>query len=88
MSQTLRIFGPNLKRNNRGDIHVHAANCGDCNHYGPGRRFGGDDDGWEIVAGTIAGVVMEVYPPDDFGYDESEWENYDDLYFAPCVTLR
>ena len=28
-----------------------------------------------------------VYPPGEFGYEEPDWREFDDLYVAPCVSL-
>lgn len=82
------IFGPNLNSGaeKKGTLHVHAEDCGDCAHYGPGRKFGGEDNGWTVSADSRQAVVFDVYPPGQFEYDESDWRDYEsDLYFAPCV---
>lgn len=82
------IYGPNLNRaaQAKGEMHVHAEGCADGSHYGPGRKYGGDG-GWTIEATTRKDVVSAIYPPEDFGYDEADWRDYDDLYVAPCVQL-
>jgi hypothetical protein len=60
----VRICGPNLYDQSKGDFHVHADGCGDLKHYGPGRRFGGDADGARetlVVDATVRGCVLAVY---------------------------
>jgi hypothetical protein len=83
------IFGPNLssQAQQKGDMHVHAADCADCKHYGPGRKFGGEDKGWTIDATSCKSIVLDIYPPDEFDYDEENWGDYDDLYTAPCIKI-
>lgn len=93
----VRIFGPNL-RSAGPQYHVHAEGCADCRHYGPGRRFGGDeDDGWAIELPTAdlhieatAAIYGDV--ASDYGPAESpEWwaaieRNADDVRVFPCVA--
>lgn len=85
----VQIFGPNLNTAGqaKGQMHVHADGCGDCKHYGPGTKFGGEG-GWKIEAATRKDVVTEIYPPEDFDYDEADWSQYDDLFVAPCVRWQ
>lgn len=83
------IFGPNLNDQSKGTFHVHAADCADCRHYGPGRKYGGET-GWTIEVGSQFDVVTDVYPPEDFNYDASadEFDGYaNDFHYAPCVSL-
>lgn len=88
----VRIFGPNLNDQSKGTFHVHAEHCGDCAHYGPSGKYGGEDPaGWRIEAASEFDVVMDIYPPEQFDYD-SEDENaresfVNDVWFAPCVNL-
>lgn len=86
------IFGPNLSRagQDKGSMHVHATGCGHAQHYGPFKRFGGDDNGWAIEAETVKDVVLDIYcdiMSDRYTVEEYDehWEEYNDLYIAPCA---
>jgi hypothetical protein len=37
----VRILGPNLDDQTKGQFHVHSKDCRDAKHYGPGRKYGG-----------------------------------------------
>ena len=82
----VNIFGPNLRDESRGTFHVHRAGCQDAKHYGPGRKFGGEDEGWTVDVDSRVDVVECVY---DNQLDEhpdveaADWLS--DFYFAPCV---
>lgn len=79
------ICGPNLRDQSKGDLHVHAADCGDLRRGAI--REPAYHDGWTIEAGSYAEVVQEVYPPEDFNYDPEEAHLYaDTLWFAPCTA--
>lgn len=85
------IFGPNLNSSaqRKGQFHVHAVDCADCAHYGPGRKFGGDDrDGWQIKAASRKDVGMEIYA-DMVGEGSMTEDDCDDpdIYIAPCVRF-
>lgn len=82
------VFGPNLSSagQRKGDMHVHAVGCSDCKHYGPGRKFGGDDTVENSHSLSIASrkeAVLHIYA--DHGADDDNWEEFDDLYFFPCL---
>jgi hypothetical protein len=62
------ICGPNLNDQTKGQFHVHAAGCADLKNYGPGKKMGGQDQGWVIDADTLADVALNVY---DFALDEA-----------------
>lgn len=84
----VRVFGPNLNgpAQKKGMFHVHAPGCGDCKHYGPGSKFGGDDAGWEMAVGSRLDVVEEVYGDqldENPGVQAKDW--LDDFHFAPCL---
>jgi hypothetical protein len=83
----VRILGPNLYDQTKGQFHVHSKDCGDAKHYGPGRKYGGDADyGWVVDVDSRVEVVECVYShqldenpevkPEDWLYD---------FHFAPCV---
>jgi hypothetical protein len=82
------VFGPNLSMEgqNKGDVHVHAAGCGDCKHYGRGRRFGGEDSGWVFEAQSVREVVEEFYA-DQLDEGSSYGSCRAEVWVAPCVTL-
>jgi hypothetical protein len=82
------VFGPNLsgRAQRKGNMHVHAATCDDCKKYGPGKPMGGEDTGWTIDATTRRDVVLAIYA--DHSATEDDWQGYDDLYVAPCVTFE
>lgn len=88
----VNVLGPNLNREGqaKGQLHVHAADCGDCAHYGPGTRYGGDDAGWKFKALTQLEVIEDAYPPNEFEWDPTDPDDLAmykaDLYFAPCVA--
>ena len=85
------VFGPNLSgvAQAKGQFHVHAEGCGDCSHYGPGRKFGGDDRGESFEAKHLIEVVTLVYPEDEFDYDATNEQDFRDFvadfYVAPCA---
>ena len=87
---SVKVFGPNLSgpAQRKGYNHVHAADCADNKHYGPGRKYGGEDNGYAIDVASRKEIVEFLYPPGEFDYDlDSEWKGYDDLYVAPCLKL-
>lgn len=83
------ILGPNLPSHlsDKGELHVHAAGCGDIARRYP-RRFDTDPHTWSFDADTVDDVVEEIYPPDNFNYDPNDPADraqYDsDVWFAPC----
>jgi len=83
----VKVFGPNLHSQDKGDMHVHAADCGDCKHYGPGKRFGGEREGWQLSVDTVEEVTEAVYGPDEYLYDPAtEIDQYTaSFYWAPCT---
>jgi len=84
------VFGPNLTSvaQRRGDMHVHATSCADCGHYGPGRKFGGEDGGWDLKVADAKELVWAVYGDMISENPDGDWTDYlSDLYFAPCVKL-
>jgi len=55
--------------NDKGDPEVHRAGCGNLAKY---KR--GVDNPTEYA--SLKDVTFDIYPPDDFGYDEGDWEIY------------
>lgn len=90
----VKIHGPNLARaaEEKGTFHVHAADCQDNRHYGYGRKYGGEDSGFELNADCKFDAVDFIYGPDAGDFDGYEYgdtggSHYGDFYFAPCVDL-
>jgi len=88
------IFGPNLRDQRKGQFHVHATGCGDCKHYGPRGKFGGEDSGWTINAETALDVSADIHCDilGDYGLTEDDAEGREmlaswlsEIHFAPCV---
>ncbi len=94
----VRVCGPNLNDQRKGQFHVHADGCADLAHYGPGRRHGGDYDGageMLVADATVRKVVYAVY---DNGIldeaaadgertkDEIADDYASDFWFAPCCA--
>lgn len=86
-SHEVAIFGPNLSRAGqaKATFHIHKLTCKDCKDYGPDRKFGGEDEGWNIEADTKAEVVYEVYA-DQINEGASYESCRMDLWFAPCLN--
>jgi hypothetical protein len=83
------IFGPNLSSlaQSKGNFHVHAAGCADCKHYGPRKKFGGDDNGDAAVMEVTSkwDAVDSIYGPSAGDFSGTVEENMGDFYFAPCL---
>ena len=85
------IFGPNLSgaAQRSGNFHVHAADCGDCKHYGYGRKFGGDNDPGKsdmVIEATSKWDVADFfYGPRAGDFDGTVEENMSDFHFSACV---
>ena len=84
--------GPNLSAaaQNKGNLHIHAAECADLRHYGGGKKFSGEepwivdietaDDLNELLYGDFAsdeGITAAEYVAT---YGTDDWR-------APCVKL-
>lgn len=71
-----------------GSHHVHAADCSDLDkrQYAVDRSFGK----WIIDADTKRDVVVEVYPPENFGYDGDDAQEIagygEDVKVFPCAA--
>lgn len=94
----VRVCGPNLRDQSKGQFHVHADGCADLSKYGPGRKNGGDRNGEdEMVLDANSKLRVAEWVYDDCACDENEWnsEGYweylkyavQDFHFAPCVKL-
>lgn len=89
----VKIMGPNLKDQSKGQFHVHAAGCADLKHYGPGRRIGGDLPGQREPSVEVkdrVDCVEYVYADQISEQPEDEQAQYvldllNDLHFFPCV---
>jgi hypothetical protein len=83
------ICGPNLYDQSHGTFHVHAEGCADLVKHA--RREPEYKNGWTIEADSKHAVIAEIYPPEQFEYDENDPEDFapyeTDIYFFPCVTL-
>lgn len=91
----IEIFGPNLSDQRKGQFHVHAADCGDCKHYGPRGKFGGET-GWKIEADSKLAVSEEIHcdilgdyglTPEDAEGREMLLDWLSEIWFAPCIKL-
>lgn len=82
---SLTVHGPNLRTKTGEDLHVHTAECAD-----NGKKLYQVEPGWTHEFESIKDVVLAVYPPSDFDYDESEWEDHLlSFKFFPCTkSLR
>jgi hypothetical protein len=74
------IFGPNLRDQSRGDIHVHAEGCADIARMAC--REPEYATGWSMEAASRVEVCDAVYPPEDFGCEPGEYLG--ELHFFPC----
>lgn len=83
----LKIHGPNLQDQTKGDFVAHAADCKDNSKVK--YLFGSDQEGqnaaWEIEADTVREVVEAVYEDFIFHNDKDPWMSFvSDIHFAPC----
>jgi hypothetical protein len=83
----VKVHGPNLTVQSKGQFHVHTSNCQDNKHYGPDRKFGGEDSGWLMTVGSRREIVETIYADHMAEHENPDWQNYDDLYLAPCVQF-
>ena len=90
----VKLFGPNLRDQRKGQFHVHTADCGDCKYYGPGTKHGGDDNGWKLDVNSRFEVSAELNVDilSDYGLTEEDAEGKEllnswlsDIWFAPCI---
>lgn len=90
----LAIFGPNLSSvaQRKGEFHVHAEGCPDCQHYGRGRRFGGDGFPGRPAStltnptGRVA-VASFIYEDIIAESEQTAKDFVDFIFFAPCTGL-
>lgn len=91
ITYAVSVFGPNLSREGQqiAQFHVHAQGCGDCRHYGRGKRMGGEDNGWHLIVHALADVVEATYPPDEHDWDPANPADLanvsQEFWFAPCT---
>lgn len=93
----VRIMGPNLNFQQKGQFHVHAAECGDCQRYGPSRYYGGDADGEQepvVEVTSMDDVSAYIYADhlSDYGLTLDDEDGQEligawlsDFWFAPCL---
>lgn len=79
----ISVFGPNLADQSKGQWHVHAAECGDCRHYGPTKKYGGDfADTFEWS--SVQDIVEDICS--DMVNDGEQWEDMAlDFHLFPCA---
>lgn len=76
------VIGPNLVDQSKGQFHVHKEGCNDT------KKYRGQPLDYVIDVETRKDIVLDIYPPNEFDYNEdTEWMNMDDMYLAPCVNL-
>jgi hypothetical protein len=81
----VEVWGPNLGAETE-QIHVHKPGCRDTTRGIYLRPQ--VDRPWSMDADSVEGVVKDVYPPNDFGYEPDAWEEYlGDIKVFPCVPL-
>lgn len=86
MTQLVKIQGPNLRDQSKGQFHVHTANCGDNRHYGYRGRFGGEEPAWAIEVAAKEDCESFIYdfaPVETPGYELGDYLG--EFWFAPCV---
>lgn len=81
----VKICGPNLNDQSKGDFHVHAAGCADLVKHA--RREPEYQYGWKVDAESRVQVAEEIFC-DIMAENEGEWakpEAYlSDIHFFPC----
>lgn len=76
----LKIFGPNLTDQSKGQFVVHAADCADC------KKLKGEYV-WTLTAASRGEVACDVYS-DMIKYGPmTEADALGDIHFAPCVKF-
>lgn len=75
------IWGPNL-RTQDATMHIHKPGCADTK-----RGIYVGHRSWEIEVQCEKDIVLDIYPPDEFLYEEDgdEWHGYKDHKIFPCV---
>lgn len=83
----VKICGPNLNDQSKGDFHVHAADCADLVRHA--RREPEYQYGWESEANTQVEVAEEIFS-DIMAENEGEWAKpeayFSSIYFFPCCN--
>jgi hypothetical protein len=81
------IHGPNLNEQSKGQFHVHRDGCADNYHYGPYKRFGGEEYPMTVSVSCRLDVEDYIYGPDAGDFDlphPGAW--LDEFHFAPCCS--
>lgn len=64
-----------------GRVHVHKKGCADTNR-GEYRHI---DRPWLNNCSSVEEIVKDVYPVNEFNYEEGEWEDYlSEIRIFPC----
>ena len=76
----VKIQGPNLRDQSKGQFHVHAADCSDNGKY--------EENGWIKPVSMDSRLACESYiydfaPDETPGYELGDYQF--DFHFAPCV---
>ena len=86
MAEEIRVevWGPNLGTKGAA-MHVHANGCADTQR----RRIytqAGPEACWRMNAGSLKDIVLDVYDPGSFEYEEENWSDYaGEFEVFPCV---
>jgi len=83
--QLVTLIGPNLTlaQQAKGAVHVHKQDCGDIK-----RQYRHSlSNAWSMVAVSKRDVVNAEYADHIREGSMTEEEAFDDIWFAPCVTL-
>jgi hypothetical protein len=75
-------FGPNLRDQSKGQIHIHLVGCKDCWNYGPLGKLGGDPDRFSALS---RGHVVRRFYADQIAEGSSYEACASDVWFAPCL---
>lgn len=82
------IIGPNLRKQDKGQFHVHAEGCADIRRDPKRYGYVFASPHWTIDADTQYAVVEEIFSDMIFHNDMSPAEDYlSEVHFAPCVKL-
>lgn len=84
------ILGPNLNNQNKGQFHVHTADCADLDKMKRREPAYRPENRMAIDAGSRQEIVEWLY--DDHMREEElergntpDWREYDDIYLFPCL---
>ena len=82
------IIGPNLRKQEKGDFHVHHKNCVDIHRDPQGYGYNSCEPHLTIEAGNREEVAEVVFSDIiDENPDTTAADYIGEFHFAPCVTL-